>query len=145
MAGVIKKFAVKYKYNIGCKILNTLSLYKNVYKKLQRLHLDVLTEDQWTHTELHFQACMFAEDLAPDRHNIVALSRPSSSGNISTPSFPCIYGCLSSHSTLQPVSYRRCRSSSHTPVDRAGGVKGECLTSLILWSYGNIFFCSCKI
>ena len=33
---------------------------------------------------------MFAEDLAPDRHNIEALSRPSSSGNISTPSFCCM-------------------------------------------------------
>ena len=33
---------------------------------------------------------MFAEDLAPDRHNVEALSRPSSSGNISTPSFCCM-------------------------------------------------------
>ena len=32
----------------------------------------------------------FAEDLAPDRHNIEALSRPSSSGNISTLSFCCM-------------------------------------------------------
>ena len=47
-----------------------------------------------------------------------------------------LYGCLSSHSTLQLVFYRRCGGSSHTPVDRAGGVKSECLTSLILWSYG---------
>ena len=33
---------------------------------------------------------MLAEDLAPDRHNVEALSRPSSSGNISTPSFCCM-------------------------------------------------------
>ena len=34
---------------------------------------------------------------------------------------------------------------TNMPVDRFGGVKSECLTSLILWSCGNIFFCSCKI
>ena len=32
---------------------------------------------------------VFAEDLAPDRLNVEALSRPSSSGNISTPLFCC--------------------------------------------------------
>ena len=32
-----------------------------------------------------------------------------------------------------------CGGSSHTPVDKAGGVKSECFTLLILWSYGNIY------
>ena len=30
----------------------------NVYEKLQHSCLDVLTGDQWAHTELHFQACL---------------------------------------------------------------------------------------
>ena len=38
-----------------------------------------------------------------------------------------------------------CGGSSHIPVDRAGGVKIKAFTSLILWSYGNIVSCSCKI
>ena len=39
-----------------------------------------------------------------------------------------------------------CGGSSYTPVDRAGGVKIEAFTSLILCrSYVNIFSCSCKI
>ena len=33
---------------------------------------------------------VFAEDLARDRHNVEALSRPTSSGNIATPSFCCM-------------------------------------------------------
>ena len=68
---------------------------------------------------------MFAEDLASDRHNVEALSRPSSSGNIFTPSFCRM--TVSSLSTLQQVSCRRCGSSSHTPVDRAGGVERNSL------------------
>ena len=41
-----------------------------------------------------------------------------------------LYGCLSSHSTLQQVYYRRCGGSSHTPV---GGTLVEWFTSLIVW------------
>ena len=55
-------------------------------KKLQRSCLDVLLMGS------HRGAFpgMFAEDLAPDRHNIEAFTRLSSSGNKSTPSFCCM-------------------------------------------------------
>ena len=61
-----------------------------------------------------------------------AVSRPSSSGNISTHHFAV---WLSLYSTLQEVSYS---SSSHTPVDRAGGVKKWMpyfCDSLVIWKY----------
>ena len=66
---------------------------------------------------------MFAEDLIDI---IEALSRAKLKWQHIHPII-LLYGCLSSHSTLQQVSYRRCGSSSHTPVDRAGGVKVNAL------------------
>ena len=59
-----------------------------MFIKLQHSCLDILTGDQWVHTKLHYQACL-QKILAPDRHTVEALSRPSSSGNISTPLFCC--------------------------------------------------------
>ena len=49
-----QEFTVKYKYS-------RMSVYMymwNVHKKLQCSCSDVLTGDQWAHTELHFQACL---------------------------------------------------------------------------------------
>ena len=59
VAGVIKKVSIKYNsLLIGCKIIFSVNIYINVHKKLHHSCLDVLTDDQWSHTELHFQACL---------------------------------------------------------------------------------------
>ena len=52
----------------------------------------MLGRSDWRSMGLHGAAFpgMFVEDLAPDRHNIEALSRLSSSGITSIPSFCCM-------------------------------------------------------
>ena len=73
--------------------------------------LDILTGNQQAQTELKWKY------------------RQSSSGNISTLSFAV---WLSSHSTCGKSLIEDCGGSSHTSVDRAGSIKIETFTSLIL-------------
>ena len=79
VAGIIKKVSIS-------------KMYINVHIKLCHLCLDFLTDDQWAHTELHFQACL--------QKIIEVLNRAKLKWQ---PIHPIIllYGCLSSHSTCR--------------------------------------------
>ena len=84
---------------------------------------------------------MFAEDLAPDRHNIKHAKLKWQHIH----PIILLYGCLLTQHCSKSLTEDVTALPIPHPVDGAGGVKSKCLTSLILWSYGNIFFCSRKI
>ena len=121
------------------KILKDYECKKDIYLEgLQKLHcscLDVLT-DQYGLT----QSCI-SRHVCRRSNSLIDITEARSRAKLKWQHIhPIIllYGCLSSHSTLQQVSYRRCGGSSHTSVDRAGGVKSECFyfsDSLVICKY----------
>ena len=134
VAGVIKKVSIKYKYNsllMGCKIFKDFQckIYIHVHKKLHHSCLDVLTDDQWAHTELHFQACL--QKNYPTIHIIIEQGK-AQVATYPPHHFAVWLSPLTQHAeSLLQKMWR----SSHTPV---GGITREWFTSLIFCSYGNI-------
>ena len=75
----------------------------------------MLRHSDWRSMGSHIAAFpgMFARDLSSPLIDIIVARR------LKWQHIQCIillYGCLSSHSTLQQVTYRRCGSSSHTQL-----------------------------